>query len=221
MVIICFKMLVTDYYVPYNVPEVIFLAQRPSNPLALAVLALLSERPAHPYEMSVTMKNRHWHTSIKLNYGSLYTVIEGLEKRGYIRVQETIRDGNRPERTVYALTDAGRTELAAWLSDILRIPKKEYLNFEAGLTLMLHLPPETAAQMLQERLEHLSSEIDNLKTQLQVLTERFHLERALILEGEYGIAMREAELNWVRSIVTDLQSGQLHWNTLFEHSDEN
>ena len=189
------------------------MAQRLANPLALAVLALLSERPAHPYEMSVTMKNRHWHTSIKLNYGSLYTVIEGLEKRGYVQVQDTIREGNRPERTVYALTGAGRIELAAWLSDILRTPKKEYLNFEAGLTLMLHLPSETASQILQERMAHLVSEIDNLKTQLQEFTERFHLERALTIEREYGIVMREAELNWVRSIVADLDSGKLHWNS--------
>jgi len=192
------------------------LAQKLSNPLALAVLALLSERPAHPYEMSVIMKNRHWHVSIKLNYGSLYTVIEGLKKRGFVQVEETHREGNRPERTVYALTDEGRVELASWLSDILRTPTKEYLNFEAGLTLMLHLPSEIVSQMLQERATHLESEIDNLKTQLKVLTERFHLEKVLMLEGEYGIVMREAELRWVRSIVNDINNGKLQWNSIPE-----
>jgi DNA-binding PadR family transcriptional regulator len=192
---------------------VIGLAQRLSNPLALAVLALLSERSAHPYEMSVMMKNRHWHTGIKLNYGSLYTVIGGLEKRGYIQVQDTMREGNRPERTIYALTSTGRIELAAWLSDILRTPKKEYLDFEAGLTLMLHLPPETASRILQERIANLVSEVDELKTQLQEVTDQFHLERVLTIEREYGIVMREAELNWVRSIVSDLDSGKLRWNS--------
>lgn len=197
------------------------MAQKLSNPLALAVLAILSERPAHPYEMSVTMKNRHWHTSIKLNYGSLYTVIQGLEKRGFVRVQETIREGNRPERTVYALTDEGRVELADWLSDILRSPTKEYLNFEAGLTLMLHLPSQRVSELLNERIAHLESEVDDLKTQLQVLTERFRLDRALMLEGEYGVAMREAELNWVRSIVQDLTDGKLKWQPVFGGSDLN
>ena len=55
--------------------------QRPSNPLALAVLALLFERPMHPYEMAATLKHRHKHESIKLRYGSLYTVIELLSPR--------------------------------------------------------------------------------------------------------------------------------------------
>lgn len=192
------------------------MAQKLNNPLALAVLALLSERPAHPYEMSLTMKNRNWHTSIKLNYGSLYTVIESLQKRGYVQVQETIREGNRPERTVYSLTDAGQIELSKWLSDILRSPQKEYLNFEAGLTLMLHLPLETVSKLLTERISHLESEIDNLKTQLQVLTERFHLNRALMLEGEYVVVMREAELNWVRAVVKEINDGKLQWSSILD-----
>ena len=50
----------------------------PANPLALAVLALLFERPMHPYEMAATLKQRHKEDSIKLRYGSLYTVIDLL-----------------------------------------------------------------------------------------------------------------------------------------------
>jgi DNA-binding PadR family transcriptional regulator len=75
----------------------------PSNPLALAVLALLFERPMHPYEMAATLKQRHKGESIKLRYGSLYTVIELLLKRGFIAAQKTAREGRRPERTVYTL----------------------------------------------------------------------------------------------------------------------
>ncbi len=51
-----------------------------SNPLALAVLACLFERPMHPYEMASTMRERHKDESIKLNYGSLYTVTESRVK---------------------------------------------------------------------------------------------------------------------------------------------
>ena len=43
----------------------------PANPLALAVLALLFERPMHPYEMAATLRQRHKEDSIKLRYGSL------------------------------------------------------------------------------------------------------------------------------------------------------
>ena len=81
----------------------------PSNPLALAVLALLFERPMHPYEMGVILRQRHKEDSIKLRYGSLYTVIDLLLRRGFITARETGRDGRRPERTVYEITPAGAT----------------------------------------------------------------------------------------------------------------
>jgi len=83
----------------------------PSNPLALAVLALLFERPMHPYEMAATLKQRHKGESIKIRYGSLYTVIELLVKRGLITTKETSREGKRPERTVFSLTPTGYDEL--------------------------------------------------------------------------------------------------------------
>src|SRR5580658_6177362 len=103
---------------------------RPANPLALAVLALLFERPMHPYEMAATMKQRHKEESIKLRYGSLYTVIELLLARDLIRARETSREGRRPERTVYALTGTGYDILRDWMRDLLRDPVKEYPQFE-------------------------------------------------------------------------------------------
>ncbi|HEX9412009.1 MAG TPA: PadR family transcriptional regulator, partial [Ktedonobacterales bacterium] len=105
-----------------------------SNPLALAVLACLMERPMHPYEMATTLRERGKDQSIKLNYGSLYTVVEALQQHELIVAQETERAGRRPERTIYRLTDAGRMELIDWVSELLSTPVKEYTHFEAGLS---------------------------------------------------------------------------------------
>src|SRR5262249_40934533 len=96
------------------------MKSRLSNLLALAVLALLFERPMHPYEMAATLKQRHKHESIKLRYGTLYTVIELLIARRFIRAKETSRDGKRPERTVYTLTALGADELRDWMRELLR-----------------------------------------------------------------------------------------------------
>src|SRR6266702_1825851 len=112
-----------------------------SNPLALAVLAQLEERPMHPYEMASTMRERGQEHSIKLNFRSLYTVVESLQRADYITAQETVREGRRPERTVYEITGAGRVELYDWLCELLGEPAKEYPRFMAGLSLMGALPP--------------------------------------------------------------------------------
>ena len=61
----------------------------------------------HPYEMATVMRQRGKQQSIKLNYGSLYTVVQSLAKAGFIVAQETEREGRRPERTVYRLDPSG------------------------------------------------------------------------------------------------------------------
>ena len=61
----------------------------------------------HPYEISTTLRTRGKEHSIKLNYGSLYSVVESLQKHGLITSRETTREGRRPERTVYEITAAG------------------------------------------------------------------------------------------------------------------
>src|SRR5215813_5672818 len=93
-----------------------------SNPLALAVLACLFERPMHPYEMATTLRERGKEHSIKLNYGSLYTVVDNLAKHGLIEAVEARREGRRPERTVYRLTSAGGEELDDWMAELLAVP---------------------------------------------------------------------------------------------------
>src|SRR5215470_7487278 len=140
--------------------------KRLSNPLALAVLALLFERPMHPYEMAATLKHRHKHESIKLRYGSLYTVIELLLGRGFIGAKETSRDGKRPERTIYTLTRAGCDELRDWMRELLSEPAKEFPQFEAALCLLPVLSPDEAVKLLRVRASHLSIKIARLDAQL-------------------------------------------------------
>jgi DNA-binding PadR family transcriptional regulator len=53
----------------------------------------------HPYEMAATLRQRHKKDSIKLRYGSLYTLIDLLAARGLISAKTTSRAG-RPQRTV-------------------------------------------------------------------------------------------------------------------------
>src|ERR1700687_1183234 len=141
----------------------------PPNPLALAVLALCFERPMHPYEMAATLKRRHKHESIKLRYGSLYTVIEMLISRGLIRSKETSRGGKRPERTVYALTPAGRDLLRNWMRHLLAEPAKEFPQFEAALCLLPVLPPDEAIGLLRDRALRLTGKIAQMQAELAQL----------------------------------------------------
>jgi DNA-binding PadR family transcriptional regulator len=179
-----------------------------SNPLALAVLACLQERPMHPYEMATTMRQRGKHESIKLNYGSLYNVVQSLERAGMIESQETEREGRRPERTVYRLLDAGRVELIDWLSEMLSTPAKEFTQFEAGLSLLPCLPPEDVLALLHDRINAIENALVAERSVIDHAYAR-DLPRIFAVEGEYRIAMREAELAFVHQLADAIRLGTL------------
>ncbi len=190
-----------------------------SNPLALAVLALVFERPMHPYEMAATLKHRHKHESIKLRYGTLYTVIDLLTSRGFIRPKETSRDGKRPERTVYALTPSGRDQLRNWMRDLVAQPAKEFLQFEAALSLLPVLPPDEAVQLLRERAVALAEQHAQTSALIVQLSNKTLGELAdpnqdlpapllglkfpaiFSVESEYRLALLKAEIDFINELV--------------------
>jgi len=178
----------------------------PSNLLALAVLALLFERPMHPYEMGVILKQRHKEESIKLRYGSLYTVIELLLRRAFIAARETARAGRRPERTVYEITDAGRDELRAWMADLIAEPVKEYPQFEAALCLLPVLPPDEALVLLRERAERIAQNAAALTRHVEAIGEQ-DFPPLFLVETQYRLALMRAEQQFVGELIRRIEGG--------------
>jgi DNA-binding PadR family transcriptional regulator len=178
-------------------------AARLSNPLALAILASLAERPMHPYEISATLKERGKDQSVKLNFGSLYSVVGMLDKNGFIRVEGTSRDGNRPERTVYAITDDGRATLDGWLSELLRNPAKEYLSLEAALSWMPLFAPSRVHDLLAERVRRLDVRIAGTEADLATPFVAA-LPRLFVIEAEYYLTMMRAERAFVATLAGEL-----------------
>lgn len=177
-----------------------------TNPLALAVLALLAERPMHPYEMAQTMRERHQEEVIKLNYGSLYTVVESLHKHELITASATQKAGNRPERTVYTVTDTGTAELHDWLRELIAVPAKEYPRFEAGISLVGLLPPGDALVVVEQRETAVGEQITALATLIEQL-KGMGLPQLAWIELDYRMAMLRAERSWLTLFAAATRKG--------------
>ncbi|MDB4898143.1 MAG: PadR family transcriptional regulator [Firmicutes bacterium] len=176
-----------------------------SNLLALAVLSLLNERPMHPYEIGAVMRQRGLADSIKINTGSLYSVTEALVRNQLIEPVETLRDTKHPERTVYAVTPAGRTEFLEWLRSLIRTPFKEYPQFAAGLAFMGHLAPREAVALLAERCKLLAADVAEIRSAIEA-TAKF-VDRLFLIEQEYSLTMREAEVKWLHQLIERIKDG--------------
>jgi DNA-binding PadR family transcriptional regulator len=164
----------------------------------------------HPYEMQRLIREWHKDAYLDLKRGSLYHAIERLRREGWIEIVETLREGRRPERTVYRLTEGGARGGIEWLCELLAKPLREPTQFFAALSFLPHLSPKNVLDRLRERVGLLGVEIANLDGVLRMMVPR--IGRLVLVEVEYARAMREAELGWVKSLIDDLRSGVLKWD---------
>jgi len=164
----------------------------------------------HPYEMQQRIREWHKDEFLDLKRGSLYHAIDRLHRQGAIEPVETTRQGRRPERTVYRLSEAGEQEMLSWLQEMLARPLQEPTRFFAALSFLSHLTPETVQVQLRQRATLLEAEIAELNAVLKTMVPR--IGRLVLIEVEYGRAMRQAELAWVQSFEKELRTGRLCWD---------
>ncbi|MDX6419375.1 MAG: hypothetical protein QOG28_3995 [Trebonia sp.] len=188
------------------------------NLLALSLLSLLAQKPMYPYEMAQTLRARGKEQNFKINWGSLYTVVQNLEKYGFIEAAATEREGRQPERTTYQITDPGLAELRDWLSELLSVPEDDRGGFVTALSEAGILPPDAVIGLLTSRLATLDKANASQRADLKLWSER--LPRVLLIEGEYQLAMRTAQAGWLRGLLGELVAGTISgmdgWRYLHE-----
>lgn len=180
------------------------------TPLGIAVLGLLSERPMHPYEMFQTFVQRSEDRIVKVRPGSLYHAVARLELDGLVRATGTEREGNRPERTTYEITDEGRDRFLERLTEMLSEWKYEYPEFPLAIAEAHNLPRETVARLLQKRAIMLRSQVELVTASVDHV-EGKNLQRKYWLEASYLRVQLEAELTWVDGLIGELENGSIDW----------
>ena len=183
------------------------------SPLALAILGLLDEEPMHTYRMQQLIKARHKDDVVNVrSRASLYQVINRLERAGLVTVHGT-RPLRGPARAHSLRTDRGRAggPLCAGCVRCLRprpasSPSSQRLSRTSPL-----LAPDDALRQLQRRAEALTAEVERIEEGIS-RGEAAALPRLFLLESEHALAVQQAELAWVRSLIDDLGAGRLTWS---------
>jgi DNA-binding PadR family transcriptional regulator len=169
--------------------------------LGISVLALLRERPMHGYEMFQTLVGRHSDRILKVRPGSLYHVVNRLAEEKLIRQTGTARNGNRPERTTYELTDAGADTLTARLRELVANPPHEFEKFAVALAEIHHLDLAAAVHAVQRRIAALERNVAELQ-ELRDEGGPWGEQAAL----DYLLATTAAKLKWLNGFAESLES---------------
>lgn len=188
----------------------------PLTPPGIAILSLLWRQPLHPYEMRHRIRVQEIDRVMKVTHGTLYSTVDRLAAAGLIQPVETSREGRRPERTVYEITGLGRDQLTDALRDGLMRATPDYPGLAMVLTFAHLLDPGEVTALLERRSIEAESQLSALNAgvdaALKQRSQHFQLARANLLEAEYLIALKRAEVDWLQAVVADLREGRLSWN---------
>jgi DNA-binding PadR family transcriptional regulator len=181
------------------------------SPLALAILVLLYEEPMHVYRMQQLIKERGKDEVINVTQrNSLYQMIARLERDGLLAERSVDRENKRPEKTIYELTEAGRSTTIAWMREYLSTPSREFPDFPAAVSMLAVLTPKDATTQFERRIKALEAQLARLDG--QVAEASTFVPRLFLLEAEYVRAQMVSEITWVRAVVKDLRAERLTWN---------
>jgi DNA-binding PadR family transcriptional regulator len=180
-------------------------------PLAIAALALLAERPMHPYEMYQVLLLRNEDRIVKVRPGSLYHAVNKLEEGGLVRAVGTDREGNRPERTTYEITEDGREQFLDRIEELIVEPLNEYPKFPLAIGEAHNFPLPKVIKLLHMRLAALAVEREQGMKDLDAVRAK-GVPEAFWLDGPYLIAMHDAEVAWIEKLIADLESGVIDWD---------
>jgi DNA-binding PadR family transcriptional regulator len=173
--------------------------------LGISVLALLRERPMHGYEMFQTLVQRHADRIVKVRPGSLYHVVDRLTDEKLIRRAATARDGRRPERVVYEITDAGAEALGQRVRELIATPVAEFPQFVVALAEIDILDDDAAVTAVDDRVGALEARA----AEIMALRDAGVTPAAYLVVLDYLLATMQTELSWLRGFASSLRSGQL------------
>lgn len=180
------------------------------TPLGIAVLSLLVERPMHPYEMYRLLLERHEDRRVKVRPGSLYHTVDRLAGIDLVEAVGTERDGGRPERTTYRITDEGRDALADRIRTLLAVLVNEYPQFPVALGEAHNLPRSEVIELLGTRVRRIEGELAESAALLRGAADR-HVEEAYLLGPHYLQEQLTTELRWLTDLIGRLERKELRW----------
>ncbi|MET0448974.1 MAG: PadR family transcriptional regulator [Aeromicrobium sp.] len=180
------------------------------TPLAIKGLALLAERPMHPYEMYQLMLERHEDRFVKIRPGSLYHAVERLHADELVEATGTEREGNRPERTTYAITDEGRAVLTSRVRELIQQPVREYPHFPLALSEAHNLSADEAVSDLREHVAALDDDIAVIDSFLRA-ARAGGKEETYLVPGDYLLTTSIAQRDWISQLITRIENKEFTW----------
>jgi DNA-binding PadR family transcriptional regulator len=170
-----------------------------SSTLEMALLGLLGQKPQSGYDLRKTFATtamRHYSDSP----GSIYPALRRLENRGWIAAANLDGGKDSRKRQEFALTEAGKAVLIAWLEQEVSREDVTFLLAEVLLRFAFmdgNIPRSSTIRFLDQFSRELGAYAGELRAQFEKTSARTPLHTGL-LAFELGIKGMETQLAWAQ-----------------------
>ncbi len=176
----------------------------------LALLGFLLERDYHGYELKKTIERLmgQW-TDIR--FGSIYHALGALERAGHVRMVATIQSHGKPARSVYSISEMGKTEFQRLLRDNLTELQRVYLADDIGIFFGKRIDKEELTSLLRGRLQLLEGLLVTLHHHRSKLPNYDLTEKAIAEQLiSRHIGHLEVDCEWFRGVIAKSEAGVLY-----------
>lgn len=175
----------------------------------LLILGLLMEKDRHPYEIRQIIKARNWDNVFQLKDGSLYYAVDQMKQEGFIEVAETIPvpGNNRPDKTVYTITELGKTAFLERLYSKLELDAYPQHPLFIGLPFAGHTDQTLMEQILVRKMTGCEQRVTRLRGVLELKGDTIPLGAKHLIQGMIRFSVTEYE--WLADVLKDAQAGNL------------
>jgi DNA-binding PadR family transcriptional regulator len=153
----------------------------------MALLGLLDREPSHGYDLKRNY-DTYFGRGRPLPFGQVYATLGRLSRDG--KAVAEAEPGAGPERKRYTITQTGKWEVEAWLSE--PVPAEPHLQTDLFVKVVLSLMLGRRAEdyLDTQRAAHLGR-----MRELTELKQRGNLVDALL--ADHGLFHLEADLRWI------------------------
>ena len=154
----------------------------------LTLLGLLEREPSHGYDLKRDY-DAYFGRGKPLPFGQVYSTLGRLARDGKVVVGE-VEPGEGPDRKRYVITDAGKTEFEAWLTEPIEPEPHLQTVLFVKVVLALMLGRSAESYLDTQRGAHLQR-----MRELTSLKKTGNLVDALL--ADHGLFHLEADLRWI------------------------
>jgi DNA-binding PadR family transcriptional regulator len=145
---------------------------------------------------------RYW---TEIGFSSIYYVLKRLEEEEYVRSKGKLVKGRN--RIVYSITRTGKRAIREKIMSLLSENSKPISPFELGIAYLHLLDPKDAIECLENYLFSSQERLNMLKESLKRSKNELANYRKIAL-FERPLELVDAEINWVKHFIDELQSNR-------------